>query len=106
MTVQNIIIQQGSTFERNIALTDANNNPLNISGFTANAAIMREPGSNTAYDFEVNLTTGNLQIRMEANTTIQLTPGFWVYDIILTNGTDTYRPAEGLAQVTPGIATI
>ena len=105
MITQNIVIQQYSTFERNIALTDANSEPLAVSGYTANASMARNPDSNTSYEFTTTLTNGNLSLRMEANVTALLYPGIYQYDVLITNGVDVYRVAEGIAEVSPGITS-
>ena len=105
-SVQNIIIEAGATFARDIALTDQNGQPLDVSGYTANAAMVREYFGNTQYTFETNLTTGNLNLRMEANATAMLQPGKYVYDATLSNGTDTFRIVEGIAEVDPGVTGI
>ena len=103
---QNILIYQGSDFSRNITLTDQNGQPLNVSGFQANAAIKSDPYSNTAnvYLFQTNLTTGNIQLLMYANVTATIIPGNYSYDIVMTNGTETFRIAEGIAQVDVGVS--
>ena len=106
VTVQNFTLEQGATFTRNIALSDSSGNPLNPAGYTAYASIKHEPDSSNTYPFEVNLTTGNLALRMEANTTSQLHQGKWVYDVIITNGTDVIRVSEGIVSVDPAVTTI
>lgn len=105
MTVENIVIYQGADFQRNIALTDANNNALNVSGFSANASMKIDPYSSNGVvtTFDTNLTNGNLEIYMPANTTIGLSPGWYQFDVMIWNGTVTYRVMEGIAYVDAGI---
>ena len=104
--VQDILIYQGADFVRNITLTDQNGMPLNVAGFTANGAIKSDPYSNTAnvFLFITNLTTGNLEITMQANVTANIMPGTYAYDVMMNNGTETFKVAEGLATVDFGIA--
>ncbi len=104
-TITNIIIEQGATFARDISLLDQDGQPLDVSSFTANAALKETPGANTAYVFDTNLTTGLLSLRMEANVTSTIVSKRYFYDVLLTNGTDTYRIMEGQADVTPQIST-
>jgi hypothetical protein len=107
MTTTNIIIAQGATFQRDITLTDQNGQPLDVSGFQANAAIKRDHYTNTVMTvFETNLSPGNLSLRLEDFTTTIMVPGEYVYDVVLTDGTTTYRIAEGLATVDAGTTGI
>lgn len=105
--VQNIFIQAGATFQQSIALQDANGNPLNVSGMTANAAMKKDILSNNAVIlFETSLTTGTCTLRMEANVTANLYPGKYNYDVVITSGTTVFRIAEGYCDVDPGVTGI
>ena len=107
MTITNIIIPQGATFQRDITLTDQNGQPLDVSGFSANAAVKLDYYANSVLAvFETNLTTGNLSLRLEEATTETLVPGDYVYDVLLSDGTTTYRIVEGLATVDAGVTGI
>lgn len=107
MSVQNIFIQAGATFEQSINLQDANGNPLNVSGMTANAAMKKDILSNNAVTvFQTTLTTGACTLRLEANVTANLYPGKYNYDVVITSGTNTYRIAEGFCDVDPGVTGI
>jgi hypothetical protein len=108
MTTENIIIYQNADFQRTISLSDANNEPLNVSGFSANATMKNDPyTTNTNFQtFETDLANGSLTLTMWANTTANLYPGYYVYDVVLYNGVDTYRVLEGIAQVSPGVSIL
>lgn len=104
MPVTNLILEQGATFQRNISLSDTNGMPLNVAGYTANAALKHDPDSSNAYPFEVNLTTGICSLRMEANATALIPEGRYFYDVLMTNGSNTTRIVEGQIAVTPQIS--
>ena len=111
MTTENIVIYQGATFTRNITLNDANNQPLNVVGYSANASMKIDPYANDAHStlavpvlFNVLLSNGNLQMTMNASDTADVFPGYYWYDVIIWNGTSTYRIGDGLAQVFPAIS--
>ncbi len=109
MATQDIVIQQGATFTLTIPLNDANNNPLNVSGYTANAAVKPDLYSanlTSIVVFSTALANGSLSLRLEANVKAYMWPGTWVYDAIITNGTTTYRVQEGKADIDPGITGI
>ena len=108
MITQDIFIQQGATFIRTITLTNSNGQPFNVSGYTANASMKRDlySANDVPVVFETQLTNGSLQLRLEANTTANLWPGTWVYDATITNGTNTYRVADGEADVDAGVTGI
>jgi hypothetical protein len=105
---QNIYIQQGATFERTINLTGNTGQPLNVSGMTANASLKIDEYSNTAnvYLFTTLLQTGLLTLRMEKAVTVTIPPGFYEYDVLVTNGTDSYKVLEGVAEIEGTISKI
>ena len=104
-TVTNLVLEPGATFQRNIALTDDDGQPLAVAGFVANGAIKTDHYANTFLAvFASNLTDGNLSLRLEADVTATFPIGMepCVYDVYMSNGTDSYRIAEGLVIVDPG----
>lgn len=106
-TIQNILIEAGATFNQNITLTDSSNNPVNVSGMTANAAMAIDYYANTVVAiFETNLTNGNLNLRLEANTTVNIRPGSYVYDATIYNGSDVFRTVQGEAEVAGGVTGV
>jgi hypothetical protein len=108
VTTENLWLVQGQDFQRTINLVDANNSPLQVNGYTANASFKIDPFSSngTVYAFECALANGSLTLTMYANTTltIQVPPVIYSYDAVITNGTQTFKVAEGIIQVDPGIS--
>jgi len=106
MTTQDIYIKQGADFQRTITLADANGQPLNVTGFSANAAMKIDTFSTVAnvYIFQTSLSNGQVTITMWANSTINIPPGEYQYDVLIWNNVTTIRVMEGMADVDPGIS--
>lgn len=87
-------------------MTDNNGIPLNLVGFTANSSIKKWYTSNTAYAFNVsiNTTAGAITLEMDANVTVTIPSGRYVYDVELKDTTNALsRIVEGLVYVSPGV---
>jgi len=101
----NIVIDQGSTFSTNIIALDANNDPIDLTTYTANSQMRKTYSSSTAYDFNVSLANdGTITLSMNAATTSTIIEGRYVYDVEIqnTSGIRT-RVVEGIATVTPQV---
>jgi len=88
-----IVIEQGATFNLPITWKDQNNNPINLSGFTANMMMRATPSDTSSF---INLTTSNggitlggsagtIAIYMSSAATAAITQTHGVYDLILTD---------------------
>ena len=104
-TKANITIDQGTTFNTSVALTDSYGNPLDLSAFTANSQIRKWYTSSSAVNFTVTITEGNISLSMNAASTANLTPGRYVYDVLLTDSQNSVtRVVEGIVTVTPRVS--
>jgi hypothetical protein len=104
-TKANITIDQGTTFNTQIELTDDAGNMLDLSAYTAESQIRKSYTSTTAVNFVVNLTTGFVNLSLDANTTANMAAGRYVYDTILTDGSNNVtRVVEGIVTVTPRVS--
>jgi hypothetical protein len=102
--VQNIEIEMGATFTLTVALNDANNNPLNVSSYTSQAAMRQDYQSTNSYSFVTSLANGALTLSMTANTTANIPPGRYVYDAYMINSNGyVARVVEGLVDVSPEV---
>ena len=106
-TKANLLIDQGTTFETTVTITDDDGGTVNLTGYTAAAQSRQHYTSNTAYNFtvSVNGALGQILLSMSANTTMSMTSGRYVYDCELTE-TSTgkiSRVLEGIVTVTPNI---
>lgn len=102
----NIVVDQGSTFNTTIDITDENDQPLDLSGYTGQAQMRKHYTSSNAVPFgvSINPTLGSIALSLSANATIQITPGRYVYDVELTDsGGIVSRIVEGIVTVTPNV---
>jgi hypothetical protein len=95
----NLNVEQGATFHVEATLLNANDEPLSVTGFTSNAQIRKSSFSNTAYPFDVTLEDGLITLAMDANTTSELEPGRYVYDVYMYDANSSVRIFEGLVTV-------
>ena len=103
-TKANINIDQGTTFNTEVSLTDAFGNPLNLSAYTGQAELRTSYSSINSVSFALTLANGYVNLALTANQTSALTRSRYVYDLILT---DSYgnitRVLEGVAYVDPAV---
>lgn len=96
----NLVVEAGATFHFVADLTDANNQPIRVLGYTAAAQMRKSYQSNAAFDFITTLEDGLVTLEMAANTTATIEPGRYVYDVMMYGANTTIRIIEGLATVT------
>jgi hypothetical protein len=101
----NLIIDQGTDYQTDITLTDLDDNVVNLSGYTANAQIRKSYTSSNAVSFSVTLgeNTGIVTLSLTDTQTANITPGRYLYDVLLTSNNITSRIVEGVVTVTPGV---
>ena len=84
-TKANISIDQGSTFNTIVSLTDDNGNPLDLTGYTGQAKMRVTYSSVNSTSFGVALSNGQITLSLDANTTSSLTRPRYLYDVLLTD---------------------
>ena len=102
-TKSNLVIDQGATYSVTLNLTDENGDPLDLTGFTANAMMRRWYTSlnSIVFNTSINASAGTITLELDANVTISLSPGRYVYDVDITNSDVVSRVVEGIVLVTP-----
>lgn len=102
----NIVIDQGTTFQTAVNVTDDEENPVDLTGYSAAAQMRKHYTSSNAFSFTTSISPslGIVTLSMTANTTNTITPGRYMYDCELTdtNGAVS-RLIEGIVTVTPGV---
>ena len=106
----NIVVDQGTTFNTILALSNLTGTSLDLTGYTAYGQIRKWYTSSTYVTLNVTIpvaNNGNISIDLDANTTSSMSPGKYVYDIdtIDTLGKIT-RVLEGILTVTPAVTHI
>lgn len=103
-TKSHLVIDQGTTFSTEINLTDENGDPLNLTGYTANSLIRKwYTSSNTiVFGTSINAYAGIVTLYLDANASMNITAGRYVYDLNLTDQQGVVsRVVEGIITVTP-----
>ena len=105
--IYNTTIDQGSVWSVVLVYTDSNDTPVNLTGYTAAMQLRQNYNSDTA---ALTLTTtnggitivgatGTITITATATQTGNLDPGFYVYDLELTSGSNISRLIQGQLTV-------
>jgi hypothetical protein len=104
-TKANISIDQGTSFNTTINLTDDSGNPLDLSAYTANSQLRRWYTSSNSINFGIALANGSIILSMNSATTANLSYQRYVYDVIVTDSTNTVtRVVEGIVTVNPRVS--
>jgi hypothetical protein len=104
----NLVVEQKADFEATFTVTSANNVPIDLTGYSAEAKIKKHHTSSSFTNFGVsfvNRPSGVLKLSMSSFATSLLKPGRYSYDILITSsGGVKTRVVEGQVTVTPGIS--
>jgi len=107
----NIIVDQATTFNTQLVITDDNDFPIDLTGYDIYAKFKKWYTSSNSVSFVIDVPTpsqGIVNLNLSANTTATLDYGRYVYDIIAlkeSDGTIT-RIIEGILTVTPEVTTL
>lgn len=102
-----LTLEQGSDFNAVLNLTDSTGTALNLSNFNVESQMRKSYYSSTATDFVMEITsiaTGEINMSMSAANTSNLTPGRYVYDVLVTDNSNIKtRIIEGIINVKPSV---
>jgi hypothetical protein len=105
--VHNIVINQGADFSVKFDIeAAATGDSLNLVGYAASSQLRKTPSSSTAVAFAAtvsNATEGEVKISLGSSETANIKPGRYVYDVTVTDPTETIRLVEGSALVRAGV---
>lgn len=102
----NLIIDQGSTYSTTINITDDNDEPIDLTGYTGTAQIRKHYTStaNTPFSVSIGGVEGAVLLSLTPTQTANLMAGRYVYDVELTSsGGVVSRIVEGIVTVTPQV---
>jgi len=105
-TVQNIYIDQGSTFTLSLNVTDQFGDIKDLSDYTVTGQIRKSYYSSTAVDFDAEASLpleGEITISLTSTQTNNLKAGRYVYDVEIASELETIRVVEGIVVVNPGV---
>jgi hypothetical protein len=102
-----IVIEQGATFNTTINVEDTAGAAINLFGYTANSMMRKSYYSSSATTITSTVTgtaNGEVTLSVSATNTAALTPGRYVYDVIITSPTSVVtRVVEGIVTVLPSV---
>lgn len=104
--IQNIYIDQGTTFSLSIGVNDQFGDPKDLTDYTAAAQMRKSYYTSTSIDFtaEVSLPEdGEVTISLTAEETSAIKAGRYVYDIEITGDGETLRVLEGIVVINPEV---
>ena len=102
-----LTLEQGANFNTVLDLKDSAGGILNLSGYSVAAQMRKSYYSTTATSFTMTISdaaAGQITMAMSAANTASVTPGRYVYDILLTSGSGIKtRIIEGIITVMPSV---
>lgn len=104
--VQNIYIDQGTTFSFTIAVSDQYGDVKDLTDYTAASQMRKSFYTNTAIDFTADVSSpldGEVTISLTAEETSAIKAGRYVYDIEIASSEETVRVLEGIVVVNPEV---
>ena len=103
-----ITIEQGANLTSTITVNDIQGDAVNLTTYSASSQLRKSYYSSSANTITATITgnaNGQITLSMTAANTSNLTPGRYVFDLIITNSTDNSvtRVIEGTAIVLPSV---
>ena len=103
-----LTIEQGANLTSTVTVNDTQGDSVNLTTYSASAQLRKSYYSSSANTLTATITgnaNGQITMSMTAANTSALTPGRYVYDLIITNSTDNSktRVVEGTAVVLPSV---
>jgi hypothetical protein len=102
-----LTLEQGANFNTVLDLKDAAGGILNLAGYSAAAQMRKSYYSASATNFTIAITdagAGQITMSMNSANTSNVTPGRYVYDVLITSGTGVKtRIIEGIVTVLPSV---
>lgn len=104
--IQNIVIDQGTTYSLVVSMANLDGSAKDITTYTVSAQMRKSYYSNTYTAFTAEKTdavNGEITISLTAAQTSALKAGRYVYDIEAASASETIRVLEGIVTVTPEV---
>jgi hypothetical protein len=103
-----LTLEQGANLTSVVTVNDAQGDAVNLTTYSAASQLRKSYYSSSANTLAATITgnaNGEITLTMTAANTALLTPGRYVYDLVITNSTDNSktRVIEGTAIVLPSV---
>lgn len=102
-----LYIEQCADFSTTINIDDSQGDAINLSGYHFSSQMRKSYYSNIHYDFSIDINNpsrGEITLSMAAIDTSNINPGRYVYDLTMTDTSNTItRVVEGIVVVLPGV---
>jgi len=105
-TIQNLYIDQGTTYSLTITVSDQNGDVKDLTDYTVRGQLRKSYYSSTSTSFTASATSptdGEITISLTATQTSALKAGRYVYDIEIQNDEETLRVLEGIVVLNPEV---
>ncbi len=103
-------LEQYANFSTTVNVEDSAGSAINLQGYSVASQIRKSYYSTTATNFTATVTgiaNGEITISMTAANTANITPGRYLYDLVITSPTTVKtRVVEGIVVVLPGVTQI
>ncbi|QOI67430.1 hypothetical protein SEA_BEUFFERT_28 [Streptomyces phage Beuffert] len=88
-----LVLYKGDYLPFAVTLKDSDNEPLNLTGFTAQCSVRATYDSNTAYDAECTITplAGKVDIVFPSSLTSTMSAGSYIWDFQITDPEENVR---------------
>lgn len=105
-TKVNLVIDQDTDFSHTFTYNDGNNNPIDVTGYTAQSSLKAAYTANSiAASFNVTLSNGFITISLPRTVSANMAFGRYVYDVhVISSANIASRPYEGIATITPEVS--
>lgn len=109
MAYAELTVDQGTTFNASLDLTNDDGSAINVANYTFESQIRKSYYSSNP-TANITITTidapnGNIRLSMTAANTTNITAGRYLYDIKMTSPTNvTTRVIEGIITITPQVS--
>ena len=102
-----LTVEQGASYSTTVTVNGSNGSPTNLTNYTVAAQLRKSYYSSTATDFTVSISNaagGEITMTLTSANTANLTPGRYVYDLLITSPTAVKtRVVEGIATILPSV---
>ena len=102
-----LFVEQYADYTTKINVDDLQGDAINLTGYSASSQVRKSYYSTTAYEFTANISdpvTGEITLSMPAANTANMSPGRYVYDVLITSGAGVKtRIIEGIVTVLPSV---